>query len=145
MGMFGVPQTILVAPGPFAGMFSAAQVADAIALGLRDGGREVDLCPLADGGEGTLELLDAVGFDARMRASRCVITGERRLDARSLVGTLVSEVATRARQGGVPCHVVCSVRALDAMGARVLDLERVREATTPARLRAAGRELAAVI
>lgn len=90
-------------------------------------------------------VLDAVGFDQRMRASRCVITGEGRLDSQSLVGKLVSEVATRARQGGVPCHVVCGTRELDAMGARVLDLDRVLEATDRAQLRAAGRELAELI
>ncbi len=94
---------------------------------------------------GAAFVLDAVGFDARMRAARCVITGEGRLDEQSLVGKLVSEVATRARQGGVPCHVVCGTRELDAMGARVLDLERVIEATTIAQLRATGRELAELI
>ena len=90
-------------------------------------------------------VLDAVGFDARMRAARCVITGEGRLDASSLVGKLVSEVATRARQAGVPCDAVCGTRALDGMGARVLDLERILEASTLAELRAAGRTLAAVV
>ena len=90
-------------------------------------------------------VLDAVGFDARMRAARCVITGEGCLDESSLVGKLVSEVATRARQGGVPCHVVCGTRRLDAMGARVLDLERILEATTLDELREAGRTLAAVV
>jgi glycerate kinase len=74
-----------------------------------------------------------------------VLDGEGRLDGQSLVGKLVSEVATRARQAGVPCHVVCGTRELDAMGARVLDLERVIEATTVERLRAAGRELAGLI
>jgi glycerate kinase len=94
---------------------------------------------------GAAFVLDAVGFDPRMRAARCVVTGEGRLDGQSLVGKLVSEVATRARQAGVPCHVVCGTRELDAMGARVLDLERVIEATTVERLRAAGRELAGLI
>ena len=94
---------------------------------------------------GAAFVLDAVGFDARMRAARCVVTGEGRLDRQSLAGKLVSEIATRARQGGVPCHVVCGTRELDAMGARVLDLERVLRATTLAELRAAGRELARVI
>jgi glycerate 2-kinase len=74
-----------------------------------------------------------------------VITGEGRLDEQSLVGKLVSEVATRARQGGVPCHVVCGTRALDAMGARVLDLERVLEASSLSELRAAGAGLAELI
>jgi glycerate kinase len=94
---------------------------------------------------GAAFVLDAVGFDARMRAARCVITGEGRLDESSLVGKLVSEVATRARQAGVPCDAVCGTRALDGMGARVLDLERILEASTLAELRAAGRTLAAVV
>ena len=94
---------------------------------------------------GAAFVLDAVGFDARMRAARCVVTGEGRLDRQSLVGKLVSEIATRARQAGVPCHVVAGTRELDAMGARVLDLERVAQASTLAELEAAGRELARVI
>jgi len=94
---------------------------------------------------GAAFVLDAVGFDARMRAARCVVTGEGCLDEQSLVGKLVSEVATRARQSGVPCHVVCGTRRLDAMGARVLDLERVIEATNVEELRAAGRELAELV
>ncbi|HET9123873.1 MAG TPA: glycerate kinase [Solirubrobacteraceae bacterium] len=94
---------------------------------------------------GAAFVLDAVGFDARMRAARCVITGEGCLDEQSLVGKLVSEVATRARQAGVPCHVVCGTRRLDAMGARVLDLERILEATDAAQLRAAGRKLAELV
>ncbi len=94
---------------------------------------------------GAAFVLDAVGFDARMRAGRAVVTGEGRLDQQSLVGKAVSEVATRARQAGVPCHAVVGRRELDAMGARVLDLEHVLEATTLAELEAAGRELAEVI
>jgi glycerate kinase len=94
---------------------------------------------------GAAFVLDAVGFDARMRAARCVITGEGRLDEQSLVGKLVSEIATRARQAGVPCHVVAGTRQLDAMGARVLDLERVLQASTHDELVAAGRELADLI
>ncbi len=49
---------------------------------------------------GAAFVLDEVGFDARMRAARAVITGEGKLDMQSLVGKVVSEVATRARQSG---------------------------------------------
>ncbi|MFZ0039933.1 MAG: glycerate kinase, partial [Solirubrobacteraceae bacterium] len=90
-------------------------------------------------------VLDAVGFDDRMRAARAVVTGEGKLDEQSLVGKAVSEVATRARQAGVPCHAVVGTRELDSMGARVLDLDRVLEATTLTELEAAGRELAKLI
>ena len=59
---------------------------------------------------GAAFVLDAVGFDARMRAARAVVTGEGRLDSQSLAGKLVSEVATRARQAGVPCHAIVGTR-----------------------------------
>jgi glycerate 2-kinase len=94
---------------------------------------------------GAAFVLDAVEFDRRMRAARAVITGEGKLDQQSLVGKLVSEIATRARQRGVPCEAVCGVRALDAMGARMLDLEHILEATTLDELQRAGRELAELI
>jgi glycerate kinase len=94
---------------------------------------------------GAAFVLDGVGFDARMLVSRAVVTGEGCLDEQSLVGKLVSEIATRARQSGVPCDAVVGTRRLDAMGARILDLERVLEATTLEELRAAGRQLAEVL
>ena len=55
---------------------------------------------------GAAYVLDAVGFDDRMRAARFVVTGEGRLDAQTLEGKACAEVATRARQGGVACHAV---------------------------------------
>jgi glycerate kinase len=94
---------------------------------------------------GAAFVLDEVGFDARMRAARAVITGEGRLDMQSLVGKVVSEVATRARQSGVPCHAVVGTRELDSMGARILDLDCVIEASTEQELEAAGRSLAGVL
>jgi glycerate kinase len=94
---------------------------------------------------GAAFVLDAVGFDARMRASRAVVTGEGKLDEQSLVGKVVSEVATRARQSGVPCHAVVGTRELDSMGARILDLDHVLEASTLQEIEAAGRALAELI
>jgi glycerate 2-kinase len=45
---------------------SARQVAEAIGAGVEDAGARVDLCPAADGGEGTMEvLLDALGGELR--------------------------------------------------------------------------------
>jgi glycerate kinase len=97
---------------------------------------------LVPGAEFVLDLID---FDRRMRASRAVVTGEGRLDQQSLNGKAVSEVATRARQAGVPCHAVVGQRELDSFGARVLDLQAVIEAGTPRQLAAAGRKLAGII
>jgi len=44
---------VLVAPDKFKGTLTAAEVASAIAAGLREAGREVVELPVADGGEGT--------------------------------------------------------------------------------------------
>ena len=49
--------SFLVAPDSFKGTLSARQVAEAIGRGLEDAGAMADLCPVADGGEGTMEIL----------------------------------------------------------------------------------------
>ncbi len=90
---------------------------------------------------GSAFVLDAVDFDQRMRRARAIVTGEGKLDHQSLAGKAVSEVATRARQGGVPCHAIVGRRELDSFGARVLDLQAILEASTLAQIEAAGREL----
>lgn len=94
---------------------------------------------------GAAFVLDMLGFDRRMRASRAVVTGEGRLDMQSLAGKLVSEVAVRARQAGVPCHAIVGSRDLDAFGARILDLQAILKASTPRQLTAAGRKLAGLM
>ena len=52
---------ILIAPDKFKGCLTAAEVCEAIAAGLRsvDPGIEIDKCPMADGGEGTVAALVA--------------------------------------------------------------------------------------
>jgi glycerate kinase len=74
-----------------------------------------------------------------------VITAAGRLDRTSLVGTVLSEVATRARQAGVPCHAVVGVNELDLFDLRILDLQLVFQASTPGQIEAAGAELGAAI
>ena len=49
--------SILVAPDSFKGTFSAVEVAAHISAGIREQGLTAVECPLADGGEGTLEIL----------------------------------------------------------------------------------------
>jgi glycerate kinase len=90
-------------------------------------------------------VLDAVDFDRRMRAARAVITGEGKLDQQSLAGKLVSEISTRARQAGVPCHAIVGTRELDSFGVRVLDLQAVLEASTLREISAAARRLAELL
>jgi glycerate 2-kinase len=81
---------------------------------------------------GAVMLLDAVDFDARMRDAYAVVTGEGKLDDQTLAGKSVFEVATRCRQGGVPCYAVVGVDALDAFGKRLLNVE-VEAAASEAR------------
>lgn len=90
-------------------------------------------------------VLDAVEFDRRMRAARAVVTGEGKLDQQSLAGKLVSEISTRARQAGVPCHAIVGTRELDSFGVRVLDLQAVLEASTRRQISTAARRLADVL
>jgi glycerate kinase len=62
----GVAERALLAPDSFKGTLSAAAVTAALASGFQEVGWEVDRCPLADGGEGTGEvLLDALGGEWR--------------------------------------------------------------------------------
>lgn len=51
---------ILVAPDKFRDSLTATQAAEAIARGSRAAGAFVDICPVADGGEGTLDTLTSL-------------------------------------------------------------------------------------
>lgn len=54
-----MPRRFLIAPDKFKGSLTARQAADAIAVGVRRifPDAELDLCPIADGGEGFMETL----------------------------------------------------------------------------------------
>jgi glycerate kinase len=90
---------------------------------------------------GAAYVLDAIGFDERMRTAPFVVTGEGRIDSQTLTGKLVGEVATRCRQSGVACHAVVGKHDLDPFAVRVLDLASVHEAGTIKGLERAGRLL----
>jgi glycerate kinase len=90
---------------------------------------------------GAAFVLDALGFDVRMRAASLVVTGEGRLDGQTLAGKVVGELATRCRQAGVACHAIVGEDALEPFEQRVIDLQSVTEATTLAELEAAGSAL----
>jgi glycerate 2-kinase len=79
---------------------------------------------------GAAFVLDALDFDARLLTARAVVTGEGKLDEQTLQGKVVGEVATRARQRGVPCHAIVGHSELDRFGRRLLDVDTVTEATT---------------
>ncbi len=144
-----IPQCLLVAGGSFGPRLPAESVLAAIARGLRAGGRsELDLCPLdrCPPGSGNvraqLELLD---FDARMRRARAVIVAAERLERPTLAASVTFELATRARQGGVPAYAITAANALDLLDARILDLQLILEARGARALALAGRRLAGLV
>lgn len=94
---------------------------------------------------GAVAVLEALGFDQRLRAARAVVAGEGRLDRQSLAGKALSEVATRARQMGVPCHAIVGSDELNGFERRILDLQVVLEASTLEELEGAGRQLAQIL
>jgi glycerate kinase len=144
-----IPQAALIASGPFGDALSAERVALAIAQGLRAGeAPEPDLCPISvDQGQASNvgALLEELDFDVRMRRARAVILGERQLEEHALRGSVAFEIATRARQAGVPAYAVTGSNALDLFDARILDLQVVVQAGSRRALVAAGRRLAQVL
>jgi glycerate kinase len=106
-------------------------------------------CPIVLPGPGkevedARALLDELGFDARMRRARAIVIGAPRLEESALAGSLTFEIATRARQGGVPAYAVTSENRLDSFDARILDLQAILPARGAKSLQAAGRELARI-
>jgi glycerate kinase len=156
-----IPQTVLVVAGSFGDVLRAEEVARAIARGLvADGRPEPDLCPieveertLAERARGTRKmaapdvsaLLAELDFDARMRRARAVVLAEERLRERTLRGSVVFEIATRARQGGVPAYAVTGENTLAPFDARILDLQVILEANSKRALTRAGRKLAGIL
>jgi hypothetical protein len=141
-----IPQHLLIASEPFGARMDAERVGQAIATGLHAAGRPApDLCPIDAAREEPAELralLDALDFDTRMRSARAVVVACKRLEERALAGSFTFEIATRARQGGVPTYAVTTENALDAFDARMLDLQLILRAHTARGLAAAGRKLA---
>jgi glycerate kinase len=146
-----LPRTLLVAAPAFGERMSAQRVAAAVGRGLADGGWPVDLCPIEDPGRvtgpagGIRELLGALDFDARMRSARALIVCQASLREDTLAGSVAFEIATRARQAGVPAYAVTAQNRLDSFDARVLDLQAIVEAAGARSLRAAGRRLAGLL
>jgi hypothetical protein len=142
-----IPSTVLIACGAFDGL-SAQRVGSAIARGLAARGWQTDLCPILledDLRKDVRELLDALDFDTRMRRARAVVLGERRLEERALAGSAAFEIATRARQAGVPAYAVTGSGTLGPFDARILDLQVIIEAPSAKALEAAGRRLAGLV
>jgi hypothetical protein len=154
-----IPQTVLVVSGPFGAALSAEDVAQAIARGLHAAGRgDSDLCPIEVGRSTQIKsdlqaatrrdvptLLAGLDFDTRMRSARAVVLAEERLRESTLRGSVAFEIATRARQGGVPAYAVTAENRLEPFDARILDLQLILEAGDPRAIAAAGRKLAQIL
>jgi glycerate kinase len=94
---------------------------------------------------GAAFVLDALEIDRRLRASRAVVVAEGRIDATTLDGKVAGEIATRARQMGVPAHAIVGEDALERFDARILDLQTILEAGDLDGIERAARTLAGVL
>jgi glycerate kinase len=92
----------LVAPDSFKGTFGAGAVAEAIASGLEEGGAEAERCPVADGGEGTMDvLLAALGGERRRTGAHDPLG--RPLEASfGLLGDGATAIVETAQASGLP-------------------------------------------
>ncbi len=142
----GIPLAALLAGGAPGTRIGAGAALALIAAGLQESGwPQPDICPLADDGRAARELLDALDFEARMRRARALVVVAERLEPSTLAGSLTFEISTMARQAGVPAYAVTGENDLDLFGARILDLQLIIQARSPAALRAAGRTLGEVL
>jgi hypothetical protein len=145
-----IPDTLLLAVCAFGPDLPAERVASALCKGIQAGGLpEPDLCPIEGGLRGAemAASLSALDLDTRLRRARAVVVGEAHLSRETLLSPrgstgAVFEIATRARQSGVPAYAVTAIDELDAFDARMLDLQAVLEAHGTRGLSAAGRKLA---
>ncbi len=102
--MTGRRQSVLVAPDSFKGTFRATEVASAMSQGLTESGVEprfgVDECPVADGGEGTCEVLvKTIGGHRVSAPARDPLGREIRAEFALLSGGSVAVVETAAASG----------------------------------------------
>ncbi len=145
-----IPTQVLLTVVDFSAELQAEVVGAAVVRGLKAGELpESDLIALSHPQESGVadirELLDSLDFDTRMRAARAVVIADGHLSEDTLAGSATFEIATRARQAGVPSYAITAANELDAFDARILDLQVILEAGTTRALAAAGRKLAAAI
>lgn len=132
----GIPTRVLIVSEAFGEQLSAEQVARAIAAGISDAAAlECELCPVGGGDQ-------RPGCLGTMRSARALLIATPHLDEQMMLASLAFELATDARQAGVPCFAVTGKDDLPPFDARILDLQVVLEARSERSLRRAGRALA---
>ena len=87
-------------------------------------------------------VLDAVRFDDRVSGAALVVTGEGRLDAGTLAGKAIAEVARRCLARELPCHAIVGETAISQSDAAALGLASVSEASTLLEIESAAHRLA---
>lgn len=138
---------VLLAAWPLARL-PAARVAAALAGGLQRGGLaapEVLELPARAERSDLAGALEAELFDARLHLARALVLAGAEASERSLRTSPMFELATRARQAGVPAYAVAGQRTLTAFDARVLDLQLILRARSEKELARAGAQLAALL
>jgi hypothetical protein len=134
-----IPTSVLIASEAFDEGLSAERGAAPLAAGTSDRPRlEPELCPLSANDQ----VQDCL---AKMRSARALLIATPSLDEATMLGSIAFELATEARQAGVPCFAVTAKDDLPPFDARILDLQAVLEASSERSLRRAGRTLAGII
>ncbi|MBJ8344649.1 glycerate kinase [Antrihabitans sp. YC2-6] len=117
----------LIAPDKFKGSLTAAQVAEALALGITDAGRgwTATQLPIADGGDGTVAAAVATGW-TRVGVAATGPTGRPLVAAYAVDGDravveLASVVGLSALPGSIPDPLGASTFGLGTMIAHALD------------------------
>lgn len=103
---------ILIATDAFKGALPAFKVGQAIQKGwqLADNLSQIKLFPLADGGEGTAEILtyhNITQFEQHLASANLVITSEGKLDKQTLHGKLIAGICKKAKLHHVPVVALC--------------------------------------
>jgi glycerate 2-kinase len=118
---------VVVAPDKFKGSLSAADVAEAVAAGLRSERDDVDVecVPIADGGDGTLDAAVAAGYE-RVEVEAPGPTGERvkagyARQAEVGVFELAEVVGLNRLPGGAPAPLDASTYGLGLLIRHALD------------------------
>ncbi len=138
---------VLLAAGAIAPL-PAGRVAGAIARGLQRGGLAApELLELPDEHDPAelRRLLQEQGFDARLHRARALVLATGEASERALAGSALFELASRARQAGVPAYAIAGRCELGAFDARLLDLQLILEARGERSLASAGARLAALL
>jgi glycerate 2-kinase len=118
---------VVIAPDKFKGSLTAAEAADAISVGLKRGDPTLTtvLCPVADGGDGTLGTVLAAGFEripvyAKGPTAQVVQTAYARSGETAVVE--MAEICGLQRlPGGEPAPMTASSHGLGAVVAQALD------------------------